>query len=41
MYLLLSPDNASWRAGEKIGLWNLQFMRKPSYSGFADGLAGK
>ena len=36
-----SPDGSGWRAGEPIGLWNLNYSRKPTYGGFADGLAGK
>jgi GH35 family endo-1,4-beta-xylanase len=36
-----SPENASWRAGEPIGLWNLGYDRKHAYAGFANGLAGK
>lgn len=35
-----SPSNSSWRGGEPIGLWTLNYTRKPAYSGFADGLAG-
>ena len=33
-----SPDNSSWRGGEPIGLWKLDYTRKPAYAGFADGL---
>lgn len=36
-----SPENSSWRKGEPIGLWTLNYDRNPSYAGFADGLAGK
>ena len=36
-----SPDGSGWRAGEPIGLWNLNYQRKPTYGGFAEGLAGK
>lgn len=36
-----SPTESSWRAGEPIGLWTLDYCRKPAYGGFADGLAGK
>ena len=39
--ILDSQDNASWRPGEKIGLWDLRYMRKPAYRAFADGLAQK
>lgn len=33
-----SPANSSWRAGEPIGLWTLNFSRKRAYGGFADAL---
>ena len=36
-----SPKTSSWRGGEPIGLWTLQYDRKRAYAGFADGLAGK
>jgi GH35 family endo-1,4-beta-xylanase len=36
-----SPGGSSWRAGEPIGLWSLNYNRKHAYAGFADGLAGK
>lgn len=36
-----SPDGSGWRAGEPIGLWDLNYSRKPAYGGFAEGLAGK
>jgi len=37
-----SPENdSSWRKGEPIGLWNLNYSRKPVYGGYANGLAGK
>lgn len=36
-----SPADSSWREGEPVGLWDLDFNRKPTYAGFADGLAGK
>ena len=35
-----SPEGSGWRAGEPIGLWNLNYSRKPTYGGFADGLKG-
>lgn len=35
-----SPDDSSWRAGMPIGLWNSDYYRKPTYGGFANGLAG-
>lgn len=36
-----SPANSSWRGGEPIGIWNLNYDRKHTYAGFANGLAGK
>ncbi|WP_291861442.1 endo-1,4-beta-xylanase [Marinilabilia sp.] len=36
-----SPSDSSWRGGEPIGLWTLDYVRKPAYAGFADGLAGE
>ena len=36
-----SPASSSWRGGQPVGLWNLNYQRKPAYGGFADGLAGK
>lgn len=36
-----SPEGSGWRAGCPIGLWDLNYSRKPAYGGFADGLAGK
>ncbi len=36
-----SPEGSGWRAGEPIGLWDLNYSRKPAYGGFAEGLAGK
>ena len=36
-----SPTSSSWRKGMPVGLWNLNYQRKPAYGGFADGLAGK
>ena len=36
-----SPEDSGWRPGEPIGLWDLNYSRKPAYGGFADGLAGK
>ncbi|WP_321996826.1 endo-1,4-beta-xylanase [Draconibacterium orientale] len=35
-----SPKESSWRADQPIGLWNLNYYRKPAYAGFADGLSG-
>ncbi|NDV57112.1 endo-1,4-beta-xylanase [Bacteroides sp. 519] len=36
-----SPANSGWRGGEPIGLWDLNYSRKHTYAGFADGLSGK
>lgn len=36
-----SPKGSGWIPEEPIGLWNENLERKPSYAGFADGLAGK
>lgn len=36
-----SPEGSGWHPGEPIGLWDLNYSRKPAYGGFADGLAGK
>jgi GH35 family endo-1,4-beta-xylanase len=37
-----SPDTPNaWRRNEPIGLWNIDYVRKPAYGGFANGLAGK
>ena len=36
-----SPAGSGWRPNEPIGLWNKDYVRKPAYAGFADGLAGK
>lgn len=36
-----SPADSGWRDGEPVGLWDLDYNRKPTYAGFADGLAGK
>ncbi|WP_186756531.1 endo-1,4-beta-xylanase [Echinicola salinicaeni] len=33
-----SPDDASWLPGERQGLWDLNFNRKPAYVGFVEGL---
>lgn len=35
-----SPADSGWRAGEPVGLWDLNYNRKPAYGGFADGLKG-
>lgn len=31
-----SPDNSGWRAGCPIGLWNLNYQRKPAYGSVCD-----
>ena len=36
-----SPESSSWRGGEPIGLWTLDYNRKHAYAGFANGLANK
>ena len=36
-----SPTDSGWRPGQPVGLWNLNYQRKPAYGGFADGLANK
>jgi len=36
-----SPANSGWRANSPIGLWDLNYHRKHTYAGFADGLSGK
>lgn len=37
-----SPDaEGAWRRAEPIGLWGLDYNRKPTYEGFVNGLAGK
>ena len=33
-----SPANSGWRANNPIGLWDLNYNRKHTYAGFADGL---
>ena len=34
-----SPADSGWRPGQPVGLWNLNYQRKPAYGGFADGLS--
>ena len=34
-----SPTSSSWRKGMPVGLWNLNYQRKPAYGGFAEGLS--
>ena len=36
-----SPEGSGWRAGSPLGLWDLEYYRKHTYAGFADGLQGK
>ena len=36
-----SPEKSGWRPNEPIGLWDKDLNRKPTYAGFADGLANK
>ena len=36
-----SPADSGWRGGEPVGLWDLEYRRKPTYAGFANGLAGQ
>ena len=36
-----APAGSGWRAGEPVGLWDLNYNRKHTYAGFADGLSGK
>jgi GH35 family endo-1,4-beta-xylanase len=36
-----SPAGSGWRANQPIGLWTVNFIRKPAYGGFANGLAGR
>ena len=36
-----APADSGWRKGQPVGLWNLNYQRKPAYGGFADGLVGK
>ena len=35
-----SPADSGWRGGEPVGLWDINYNRKPTYAGFANGLAG-
>lgn len=34
-----APASSSWRGGQPVGLWNLNYQRKPAYGGFAEGLS--
>lgn len=33
-----APADSSWKGGEPVGLWNLDYQRKPTYGGFVEGL---
>ncbi|MBU3837265.1 MAG: endo-1,4-beta-xylanase [Candidatus Phocaeicola faecigallinarum] len=35
-----SPADSGWRGGEPVGLWDLNYNRKPAYEGFVNGLRG-
>lgn len=35
-----SPASSSWRTNEPTGLWDLNYNRKHTYAGFAEGLQG-
>lgn len=35
-----SPANSGWRKNEPVGLWTLDYYRKPAYAGVAEGLGG-
>ena len=34
-----APTDSGWRPGKPVGLWNLNYQRKPAYGGFAEGLS--
>ena len=36
-----SPADSGWRANQPVGLWDIDYYRKHTYAGFADGLQGK
>lgn len=36
-----ADSDSGWRPGEPTGLWDSSYKRKPTYAGFANGLAGK
>ena len=36
-----SPDDSGWRAGEPVGLWDINYNRKLTYEGFLKGLSGE
>lgn len=33
-----SPEGSGWRAGEPIGIWDINYSRKPAYGGWCDAL---
>ncbi len=33
-----SPEGSGWRAGEPIGIWDINYSRKPAYAGWCEGL---
>lgn len=33
-----SPADSGWRPGEPVGLWTIDYQRKPAYGGWAEGL---
>lgn len=35
-----SPADSGWRGGEPVGLWDINYNRKPAYEGFVNGLRG-
>ena len=35
-----APANSGWRAGEPVGIWDLNYNRKHVYAGFVRGLGG-
>lgn len=35
-----SPAGSGWREGQPVGLWDLNYNRKPAYEGFVNGLRG-
>lgn len=35
-----SPEDSYWCKGQPVGLWDLDYNKKHTYAGFADGLSG-
>lgn len=33
-----APASSGWRGGEPVGLWTVDYLRKPAYAGWAEGL---